>query len=66
LIEHNSLVWADPLKGKFRSFLLTSFKNYLCTEAERARCHKRGVTMSLSHLIWKMPRTVIGWSRQTI
>jgi len=42
LIEHNSLVWADPLKGKFRSFLLTSFKNYLCTEAERARCHKRG------------------------
>jgi len=42
LIEHKRLVRADPLRGKFRSFLLTSFKNYLCTESERARCHKRG------------------------
>jgi RNA polymerase sigma factor (sigma-70 family) len=42
LIEHNTLAQADPLKGKFRSFLLTSFKNYLCTEAERSHRQKRG------------------------
>jgi RNA polymerase sigma-70 factor (ECF subfamily) len=33
---------ADPLKGKFRSFLLGSLQNYLSSEAERARCLKRG------------------------
>jgi DNA-directed RNA polymerase specialized sigma24 family protein len=43
LIEDKTLIRAaDPLKGKFRSFLLTSFKNYLCTEADRAHCVKRG------------------------
>jgi DNA-directed RNA polymerase specialized sigma24 family protein len=42
LIEHKTLARADPLRGKFRSFLLTSFKNYLCTEAERSHRHKRG------------------------
>jgi DNA-directed RNA polymerase specialized sigma24 family protein len=43
LIEDKRLIRAaDPLKGKFRSFLLTSFKNYLCTEADRAHCVKRG------------------------
>jgi hypothetical protein len=30
------------MKGKFRSFLLGSLQNYLSTEAERARCLKRG------------------------
>ena len=42
LSEHKTLTRADPLKGKFRSFLLTSFKNYLCTEAERSHRQKRG------------------------
>jgi RNA polymerase sigma factor (sigma-70 family) len=42
LIERRTLIRANPLKGKFRSFLLTSFKNYLCTEVERTRRHKRG------------------------
>jgi len=42
LIEHKTLARADPLKGKFCSFLFTSFKNYLCTEAERSHRHKRG------------------------
>jgi hypothetical protein len=31
-----------PLKGKFRSFLLVSFQNYLSDETSRARCLKRG------------------------
>ena len=42
LLEHKTLGRADSLKGKFRSFLLGSLQNYLSTEAERARCLKRG------------------------
>jgi hypothetical protein len=33
---------ADPLKGKFRSFLLASFRNFLVNEADRARSLKCG------------------------
>ena len=42
LFERNTLARADPLKGKFRSFLLGSLQNYLSTEADRARSLKRG------------------------
>jgi RNA polymerase sigma factor (sigma-70 family) len=42
LLEYKTLARADPLKGKFRSFLLGSFQNFLLTEAARARCLKRG------------------------
>jgi RNA polymerase sigma factor (sigma-70 family) len=42
LLEHKTLARADPLKGRFRSFLLGSLQNYLSTEADRARCLKRG------------------------
>jgi DNA-directed RNA polymerase specialized sigma24 family protein len=42
LLEHKTLGRADPVKGKFRSFLLGSLQNYLSTEADRARCLKRG------------------------
>jgi DNA-directed RNA polymerase specialized sigma24 family protein len=42
LLEHKTLGRADPLRGKFRSFLLGSLQNYLSNEAEGARCLKRG------------------------
>jgi RNA polymerase sigma factor (sigma-70 family) len=42
LLEHRALTAVDRLKGKFRSFLLASFQNYLSVEAYRARCLKRG------------------------
>jgi len=42
LLEHRALTHVDRMKGKFRSFLLTSFKNYLSVEAHRARSLKRG------------------------
>ena len=42
LLDHKTLGRADPLKGKFRSFLLGSLQNYLSTEGDRARCAKRG------------------------
>jgi RNA polymerase sigma factor (sigma-70 family) len=50
LLEHKTLGRADPLKGKFRSFLLGSLQNYLSTEAERARCLKRGGGVELISL----------------
>lgn len=42
LLGHKSLAQVDPLKGRFRSFLLASIKNYLSKETDRARCLKRG------------------------
>jgi RNA polymerase sigma-70 factor (ECF subfamily) len=33
---------ADPVRGKFRSFLLTSMKHFLISEARRATAQKRG------------------------
>jgi RNA polymerase sigma factor (sigma-70 family) len=42
LLDHKALAAVDPRKGKFRSFLLASIKNYLSKEADRARCSKRG------------------------
>jgi RNA polymerase sigma factor (sigma-70 family) len=42
IIEHETLTRADPVKGKFRSFLLGSFRNYLSVDAQRARRAKRG------------------------
>jgi RNA polymerase sigma-70 factor (ECF subfamily) len=42
LLDHKALAEVDPLKGKFRSFLLASLQNYLSKELDRARCLKRG------------------------
>jgi len=42
LLERKGLVQVDPLKGKFRSFLLASMQNYLSKQADRVRCLKRG------------------------
>ena len=42
LLEHRALGGVDPLKGKFRSFLLASFQNHLSDAFDRARRLKRG------------------------
>jgi DNA-directed RNA polymerase specialized sigma24 family protein len=42
LLEHRALSQVDRLKGKFRSFLLACFQNYLSVETQRARALKRG------------------------
>ena len=42
LQEKHALTKADPLRGRFRSFLLTSLKNFLSHERDRARAEKRG------------------------
>ena len=42
ILEHQTLSQVDRLKGKFRSFLLACFQNYVSVEAQRAHRLKRG------------------------
>ena len=42
LFERKALTQVNPLKGKFRSFLLASLQNYLSDETDRVRRLKRG------------------------
>jgi RNA polymerase sigma factor (sigma-70 family) len=42
LLERQALTQVDPSKGRFRSFLLASFKNFLSHERVRAQAQKRG------------------------
>jgi RNA polymerase sigma-70 factor (ECF subfamily) len=41
-LEKNYLRDANPERGKFRSFLLTSLKHFLANEWDRAQARKRG------------------------
>jgi RNA polymerase sigma factor (sigma-70 family) len=41
LLERNWLERADQQRGRFRSFLLTSFSNFLANEWDKARAQKR-------------------------
>ena len=42
VLEGRHLDRADPEKGRFRSFLLTSLKFFVADEEDRQRAHKRG------------------------
>jgi RNA polymerase sigma factor (sigma-70 family) len=42
LLKHKALRRVDQQRGKFRSFLLASLKNFLSNEAQKARSLKRG------------------------
>jgi len=42
VIEARYLDRADPEKGRFRSFLLTSLKFFVADEEDRRRANKRG------------------------
>jgi RNA polymerase sigma-70 factor (ECF subfamily) len=53
LLEHRALTQVDRLKGKFRSFLLASFQNYLSNQAQRARSLKRGKEYEFVSLDWE-------------
>jgi RNA polymerase sigma-70 factor (ECF subfamily) len=41
-LEHKIYKQTDPAKGKFRSFLLASFKNFVSDAQDRAQALKRG------------------------
>jgi RNA polymerase sigma factor (sigma-70 family) len=42
ILKRHALKQVDPARGKFRSFLLGSFQNFLADESDRARALKRG------------------------
>ncbi len=42
LLETNLIARATPDRGRFRSFLLTSFRNFLANEWNKGRADKRG------------------------
>jgi RNA polymerase sigma factor (sigma-70 family) len=42
LLEKNILAVAQPERGRFRTFLLSTLKNFLCNEYDKARAKKRG------------------------
>jgi RNA polymerase sigma-70 factor (ECF subfamily) len=42
LVEKDFWTRADPLKGRFRAFLLTALRQFLLDERDRARAAKRG------------------------
>src|SRR5579864_8288384 len=48
ILEGRYLDRADPEKGRFRSFLLTSLKFFVADEEDRRRAHKRGSGMVVS------------------
>jgi RNA polymerase sigma factor (sigma-70 family) len=42
LLEKNLLAVAQPERGRFRTFLLSTLKNFLCNEYDKVRAKKRG------------------------
>jgi RNA polymerase sigma-70 factor (ECF subfamily) len=50
MLEKEAFRLADPERGRFRSFLLTSLKNYLTNEWERQQAKKRGAGAALLSL----------------
>ena len=55
LLEHSTLRKPDPLRGKFRSFLLGALMKFLSHERERQLAQKRGgqqphISLSLIHI----------------
>jgi len=47
MIEKNTLSTADRTKGKFRSFLLASFRNFIINEYEKESTLKRGYSITI-------------------
>jgi len=53
LIERRALRSVDRSKGRFRSFLLASFQNFMAVETRRARAEKRGGRAEVLRLDWQ-------------
>jgi RNA polymerase sigma factor (sigma-70 family) len=53
LIEHRTLQGVGRAKGRFRSFLLASFQNFMANERRRACAEKRGGRAEVLRLDWQ-------------
>ena len=53
LIDNRGLATVDRSKGRFRSFLLASFQNFIVAETRRACAEKRGGRAQLIRLDWR-------------
>src|SRR5260370_24795138 len=53
LIESRALGTIDQAKGRFRSFLLASFQNFMAMERRRAGAEKRGGRAELIRIDWQ-------------
>jgi RNA polymerase sigma factor (sigma-70 family) len=53
LIGSRGIATVDWSKGRFRSFLLASFQNFISVETRRARAEKRGGRAELIRLDWQ-------------
>jgi RNA polymerase sigma factor (sigma-70 family) len=53
LIRSRGLSAVDRTKGRFRSFLLASFRNFMANEGRRARTERRGGQVELVRLDWR-------------
>ena len=60
LLEKNVLASASPKRGRFRSFLLTSLKNFLANEWDRGQAQKRGGGRARLSLNWDDGESRIG------
>ena len=52
LLEHDAITKADPVRGRFRSFLLAALTHFMANERDKARAAKRGagaVVLSLDY-----------------
>jgi RNA polymerase sigma factor (sigma-70 family) len=52
-IKHHALHSVRRSKGRFRSFLLASFQNFMAKETRRARTEKRGGRVEIVRLDWE-------------
>lgn len=60
LLEKNVLASASPERGRFRSFLLTSLKNFLANEWDRTQAQKRGGGRERLSLDWQDGESRLG------
>ena len=64
LIGTHGLATVDRSKGRFRSFLLASFQNFMAAETRRARTEKRGGRAETIRLDWEDAEARISFEPQ--
>jgi RNA polymerase sigma factor (sigma-70 family) len=64
LIESRALGAVDQAKGRFRSFLLASFQNFMAMERRRAGAEKRGGRAELIRIDWQDAESRIGFEAE--